>query len=78
MIPESRSGSKPRIDIVKEIVAFIYRNRCVSYDQIRRLYDDLCKSYECSAWSTVLTQLTRAKKRGKLANPAKGVWCSPQ
>jgi len=37
----------PKISVTKEIIAHIYRNRCVTIENIKRLYEELCKRYEC-------------------------------
>jgi len=66
---------KKKIKIVKEILAYIYANRCVSIHDIKRFYEEKCKEYECAGWSTVAVQLTRYKQKGVVTNPFRGIWC---
>jgi len=65
-----------RINAVNEIIAYIYRNRCVTYDSLKSLYEELCRESGCPSWTTVKVMLSRYKRKGKLSNPVHGVWCS--
>jgi len=64
--------------MIDEIVAYIYREGCVTLRRVKEFYDELCRSRQCPDWSYIRTALAAHRRRGVLANPARGVWCRPQ